>query len=518
MNHQALARTWRPRTFQDIVGQMHVRQALSNSLTMNRLHHAYLISGPHGVGKTSIGRIFAKCLNCEQGISSTPCNQCSTCNEIDQGRFIDVLEVDAASKTKVEDTRELIDNVHYFPTRGRFKIYLIDEVHMLSGHSFNALLKTLEEPPAHVKFFLATTDPQRLPVTVLSRCLQFKLKLVTDVDIQKHLATILEQEKIPFEINALARISQAASGSMRDALSLLDQALAFTQYHITETSICTLLGHIDQNILWNLLEALAQQNGYALLETIEQIAQLTTDFTVVLEELLILLHDISIAQLVPDNINQAQSFANRFSKEEVQLYYQIGLIGRRDLSLAPTPRSGFEMILLRMLAFNPTTHSTTSPMTETKKIKSVTSPSPEKKPIGHTGDPSWPDIIKKLNLTGAALALINHCNLVRKTDTVIELSLSAHQAPLLNAKLEQRIADALNQFFNQSLQVSIFIETKTTSTVSSASLSPAAIQEQQNLEAQQALEKKIAIDDKIQAFLNNFDGKIQQDSVNTNDS
>ena len=348
------------------MGQEHVLRALINALDNQRLHHAYLFTGTRGVGKTTVARIFAKSLNCEQGVSSRPCGVCSACREIDEGRFIDLIEVDAASRTKVEDTRELLDNVQYSPTRGRYKVYLIDEVHMLSGHSFNALLKTLEEPPPHVKFLLATTDPQRLPVTILSRCLQFNLKRMTSELIVEHLAHVLAQEDIVFEVPALAQLARAADGSMRDALSLLDQAIAYGGGRVGETEVRTMLGSIEQTHVYALVAALAARDGAALLRESAALAEFSPDYDGVLAELLSLLYRIALAQTVPAAVEveadavAVVDYAGRLSPEDVQLFYQIGLIGRRDLPLAPSARSGFEMVLLRMLAFVPAAASATA--------------------------------------------------------------------------------------------------------------------------------------------------------------
>lgn len=360
MSYQVLARKWRPKIFREMVGQEHVLRALINALDHNRLHHAYLFTGTRGVGKTTIARILAKCLNCEVGVSSVPCGVCSACTEIAEGRFIDLIEVDAASRTKVEDTREILENVQYAPTRGRYKVYLIDEVHMLSTHSFNALLKTLEEPPPHVKFLLATTDPQKLPATILSRCLQFNLKNMTPERIVQHLAYVLGQEMVSFEEPALWLLGRSADGSMRDALSLTDQAIAFGSGKITEADVRSMLGTIDHSVVYELLDALVALDGAALLAAVARVAEQATDFGSVLEELLVVLHRIAIAQSVPDAVDNSRgdreriiAYAAQFAGEDVQLFYQLGLHGRRDLPLAPDPRGGLEMALLRMLAFKP---------------------------------------------------------------------------------------------------------------------------------------------------------------------
>lgn len=358
MSYQVLARKWRPQQFTEMVGQRHVLKALVNALDQDRLHHAYLFTGTRGVGKTTLARLFAKSLNCEEGVSSTPCGVCSSCVEIAENRFVDLIEVDAASRTKVEDTRELLDNVQYAPTRGRFKVYLIDEVHMLSNHSFNALLKTLEEPPPHVKFLLATTDPQKLPVTVLSRCLQFNLKSMTPDMVVGHLQDILQREQIEFEAAALLHLGKAAQGSMRDALSLTDQAVAYGQGAVREAEVAEMLGTVDTRQVLALIEALCRQDARALLQAVERLAEFTPDWQAMMADVLALLHQLTIMQLAPDyrapaHDDSLRALAARFAPDDIQLYYQLGLQAHRDLEAAPEARQGFEMALLRMLAFAP---------------------------------------------------------------------------------------------------------------------------------------------------------------------
>ncbi len=360
MSYQVLARKWRPSRFQEMVGQEHVLKALVNALDDNRLHHAYLFTGTRGVGKTSIARLFAKSLNCETGVSSSPCGTCSACREIAEGRFVDLIEVDAASRTKVEDTRELLENVQYAPTHGRFKVYLIDEVHMLSTHSFNALLKTLEEPPPHVKFLLATTDPQKLPVTILSRCLQFNLKNLVPERIVGHLTHVLKAEQVRYEEPALWMLARAADGSMRDAMSLTDQAIAFGAGEIGEADVRAMLGTIDQQLVYRIIEALAIGDARALLQAVADVSEFSPDFNALLGDLLSVLHRLAICQTLPDGIDNSlgdeqriRNLAAQLTPEDVQLYYQIGLNGRRDLPYVPDGREGLEMVLLRMLAFRP---------------------------------------------------------------------------------------------------------------------------------------------------------------------
>jgi DNA polymerase III subunit gamma/tau len=361
MSYQVLARKWRPQAFADVVGQEHVLTALANGLSLGRIHHAYLFSGTRGVGKTSIARLLAKGLNCETGITSTPCGQCDNCREIEQGRFVDLIEIDAASRTKVEDTRDLLDNVQYAPARGRFKVYLIDEVHMLSRHSFNALLKTLEEPPSHVKFLLATTDPQKLPVTILSRCLQFHLKALDVEQIQQQLVHILQQEQIAAEPRALHLLARAADGSMRDALSLTDQAIAMGQGSVTRETVAQMLGTLDDEQPLALIEALVEGQGEQVMALLNQAASRGVEWEALLVEMLRLLHRVAMVQLLPaslgeDDVNQAQrlrDLARVLPPADVQLYYQTLLMGRKDLPLAPDRRLGVEMTLLRALAFHP---------------------------------------------------------------------------------------------------------------------------------------------------------------------
>lgn len=360
MGYQVLARKWRPKNFHQLVGQDHVSRALVNALDTDRLHHAYLFTGTRGVGKTTLARILAKCLNCETGVTSEPCGVCSTCEAIDTGRFVDLIEVDAASRTKVEDTRELLDNVQYAPTQGRFKVYLIDEVHMLSTHSFNALLKTLEEPPPHVKFLLATTDPQKLPATVLSRCLQFQLKNMPAERVVEHLRYLLAEEKVGFDEASLWLLGRAADGSMRDALSLTDQAIAFGQGNLVVDQVASMLGVLDHQHLLGLLRALVHHNPSELMAVVGTLAEQAPDFAAVLQDLASLLHRLTLAQVVPDALPEDQldreellQLAASLPAEEVQLYYQLAIEGRRDLPLAPDPRTGLEMTLLRMLAFRP---------------------------------------------------------------------------------------------------------------------------------------------------------------------
>ena len=365
MTYQVLARKWRPKTFNDMAGQNHVLQTLVHALDNNRIHHSYLFTGTRGVGKTTVARIFAKCLNCEEGVSSNPCGKCSSCLEIGEGRFIDLIEVDAASKTKVEDTREMLENVQYAPSRGRYKVYLIDEVHMLSGHSFNALLKTLEEPPPHVVFLLATTDPQKLPITILSRCLKFSLKNLPPKKIVDYLGSVLLAEQVEYEEAALWHLANAAQGSMRDALTLLDQSISFGAGQVKESDVSELLGTPDQALVFKVVEALNSNDAAQLLDCVNVITERSFDYFQFLENLISLLYRMALAQLVPGGIDNNQgdreqvlSVAKKFTAEDIQLHYQIALKGQEDLKLSHDPRIAFEMLLLRMLVFSPVTPTT----------------------------------------------------------------------------------------------------------------------------------------------------------------
>lgn len=406
MSYQVLARKYRPKSFRELVGQEHVARALINALDQDRLHHAYLFTGTRGVGKTTIARILSRCLNCETGVSSEPCGVCPTCREIDEGRFVDLIEVDAASRTKVEDTRELLENVQYAPTRGRYKVYLIDEVHMLSNSSFNALLKTLEEPPPHVKFLLATTDPQKLPVTVLSRCLQFALKAMSPERVVEHLKSVLEKEMVTFEEGALWELGRAANGSMRDALSLTDQAIAFGNGRLTTAEVGSMLGSIDRDLVFRVLEAVNSGDAAAVIAVCAQLAEQSVDFAGALAELVSALHRVALAQMLPDAVDNALGDRERVlalaaatTAEDTQLYYQIALQGRRDMPYAADLRSGFEMTLLRMLAFRPLPGTPTAGNGGARQAAAGASrPAPRPAPAG-------PQAVARAPASGAAVAV-----------------------------------------------------------------------------------------------------------------
>lgn len=545
MTYQVLARKYRPRIFEEMVGQEHALRALINALNQDRLHHAYLFTGTRGVGKTTIARILAKCLNCETGVSAKPCDQCKSCEEINTGRFVDLIEVDAASRTKVEDTRELLDNVQYAPTRGRYKVYLIDEVHMLSGHSFNALLKTLEEPPSHVKFLLATTDPQRLPITVLSRCLQFNLKNLAPEKIQQHFVDVLNKENVKFENNALFFLAKGACGSLRDGLSLLDQAIAYGGGEVNEHDVRAMLGTIEQTHILHLLTALVNNDATALIEITATLTEQGIDFSNALEDLLTALHQISVLQRVPtannnfENHIEYAAFAKQIAAEDLQLYYQIGLIGRRDLALAPSLRSGFEMVLLRMLAFRPGATQFVSTVTETPiakptapSVEKITQPAAVITPI--TAAPAvkttsaastpvapsiaakpniqateWLDIVSQLNLTGFAQALAKNCVMQKMTDNDVYLLLDPGQLALRNPNQEARLAAALTSYFGKPmhLQISAGVGAHT------ELATPARIAQNQHTQALQTAAETIEKDTNIQTIINTFDAKIVPGSI-----
>lgn len=541
MSYQVLARKWRPKTFQDMVGQSHVLKALSNALDQDRLHHAYLFTGTRGVGKTTLARILAKCLNCEKGVSSNPCGVCDACVAIDEGRFIDLIEVDAASRAKVEETRDLMDNVQYAPTNGRYKVYLIDEIHMFSNHSFNALLKTLEEPPPHVKFLLATTEPKKLPVTILSRCLQFNLSHLTQDQIAKQIEMILTQESVTFDQASVELVARGADGSMRDALSLLDQAIAYGGGGLEESQVRAMMGTIESADLNGLIQALIDADADALLNTIETIALQSPDFDSLLSELLSLLQKIAIIQVLPENSNNPLStnesllhFANAMNKEDTQLYYQIGMVGRKDLYLAPDAKSGFEMVMIRMLAFRPKAAGEISNQTQTLKSSSsapAATPKVETKTIKPTATPAavevtstvvdettiettpakksdneWQNIIEEIGLKGLTKELAGNCVIKSKTESKFELALAPSQEHLLNASHKDRIEQAIQTKFGADVVLEIVLEDSDNET-------PAETNARLQRERQKAAENSVNSDQTVQSLLDTFNGTIDQDSI-----
>lgn len=514
MSYQVLARKWRPRCFNDMVGQEHILRMLTNALEQQRIHHAYLFTGTRGVGKTTIARILAKCLNCESGITANPCGTCGICVAIDNGQFLDLYEVDAASRTKVEDTRELLDNVMYPPSQGRYKIYLIDEVHMLSNHSFNALLKTLEEPPEHVKFLLATTDPKKLPVTILSRCLQFYLKRIVPEQISAHLEHICQAETIAFEKPALIQLAKAADGSMRDALSLLDQAIAYGHGQVKKADMTSMLGSMAQEDLYPLIEALAEKNGAAVFSAIKLLAERAPDYAQLLEELISLFHQTAVAQVLSDTTaadSLIQSLAARFNPDDIQLYYQIALLGRRDLAYSPSPLQGFEMTLLRMLAFKPVLHdeastsvssaSATKPIITTTKPAAVTGKMPIEA-MAKQGAENWPAIVAALHLTGMTHALAANCILVSHQGAKIELALAENHIPMLNPKSKERIAEALSTHFKQPIELSI-------NPTKAEIMTPAKQQQQAKTSQVTSARSAVLKDPKINQLIEAYDATVE---------
>ena len=474
--YKVLALTWRPKCFDEVVGQPHVVTSLSNAISLDKIPQCLLFTGTRGVGKTTIARILAKCLNCIKGPTATPCQTCDHCTEIDAGRFPDLYEVDAASRTKVEDTRELLDNIPYSPAKGRFKVYLIDEVHMLSTHSFNALLKTLEEPPEHVIFLLATTDPQKLPATVLSRCLQFKLQSMSNEQIDSHLQNILGKENISFDADATQLISAAANGSMRDALSLLDQAIAHGNGEVRTSSVREMLGTIDTQPLCDLLTSIADKDGEAVLTHVAHLRRAGVDFQVALRELSALIQEIAVAQVIGANSNRTThesvpTLAKRFSATEIQLMYQIALKGMENLSFAPTPELGFEMTLLRMLAFNleqgntstaapppaqqarPTTSQPVKQQPTAAPIRpQPTTPAPQ---ANGNGNASWNKIVAELQLRGLTLVLAQNCQLQSKEDNCWSFTLDKKQKPLLQKRTEDALTQALGAYLGKPISIRV---------------------------------------------------------------
>ena len=537
-----LARKWRPKNFAQLAGQEHVVRALGNALSQNRLHHAYLFTGTRGVGKTTIARIFAKSLNCLTGITATPCGVCSACTEIDSGRFVDLIELDAASNTQVDNMRELLESALYAPTSGRFKVYIIDEVHMLSKSAFNAMLKTLEEPPPHVKFILATTDPQKIPVTVLSRCLQFNLKQLPPALIASHLVHVLEQEHIDFETGALNLVARAAQGSMRDALSLMDQAIAFSSGKIEEAAMRAMLGAIDQGYLFELLFALSGNNGAALLDVADNMATRSVAFDSALQDLASLLHRIALAQTVPSAIADDEpdrerllDLARAFAPEEVQLHYQIAIHGRAEIDLAPDEYAGFTMTLLRMLAFAPSRgaqSASQAPMTAVQTsvpaVQSLNLPQAAQAPASLPQDPAvsrqavapvvqsaapdtgaspdWRNMLAHLKLQAMAQQLAKHCVLDAVGEQQVVLRLAQEHKHLQTKIATDNLQNALCDYFARPIKLSIVhgkIEAAT----------PAKIEQENKQVRQKAADESIAEDSFVRDAQRMLDASLVPDSV-----
>jgi len=516
MSYLVLARKWRPRTFDELVGQDHVRRALTNALDSGRIHHAFLFTGTRGVGKTTIARIFAKSLNCERGVSSKPCGECGACRDIDAGRFVDLLEVDAASRTKVDDTRELLDNVQYAPARGRCKVYLIDEVHMLSTHSFNALLKTLEEPPPHVKFLLATTDPQKLPVTVLSRCLQFHLRRLPLGQIQERLTEIAKAENVEFEPAALRAIARSAEGSMRDALSLLDQVLAFGGGRVVESEVRALLGTLDRRHVEAIVNALAANDGAALMACVAQLDERAPDYDQALGELAAAIQRMALLQALPDLRGEDEEqdallagLAGQFSPEDLQLLYQIAIMARRDLDFAPDARGGFEMALLRMLAFRPEQAGSVPAASSGNGRRATPAPAAARGATAArkaAGNDDWLAVVAQLGLTGMVAQLAAHCMLVGRKDDVVRLALDRAGEDFRRPQVEQRLTQALEQHYGAPVRLEIVVS-------DGVEVTPARLQAQAADERQKAAEQAIETDANVRAMREIFGASVVPGSV-----
>ena len=570
MSYIALARKWRPRTFSQLVGQDHINKALINSLNQQRLHHAYLFTGTRGVGKTSVARLLAKALNCEKGISSEPCLQCDACVAIEQGRFIDLIEIDGASRTRVEDTREILENVQYAPTNGRFKIYLIDEVHMLSQHSFNALLKTLEEPPSHVKFILATTDPQKLPVTVLSRCLQFNLKHLQPTVISQYLQHVLDDEKIPYEQEAVTLLATAARGSMRDALSLLDQSIASCNNHLLTQDVKDSLGYTQQDYALQLLDALVEIAPEKLLTISKKIAEEGGHFRYVLNEILSYLHQISINQNIAgiheliSSSSEITALSTKFTPEDAQLFYQIGIKGTQEMPLAPTMAIGFEMTLLRMYTFKPSQQTTPPPLAYkivgktallegplcltqepaatsddiTPALIPTTLLSDNLTPITKTEDaleipvniapllaktvfvppasnnqnsPTWNDILSRLNLHGLALSAAEHAEFISKSHSSVVLRVEKGHQSVFTSSVISRIEQGLTNYYAEKITLSLNSDQKVSS---SPILQKQEAQKKQHEDAEAVLQN----DPFFQKLQHEFSAELVKNSISSKDS
>jgi DNA polymerase-3 subunit gamma/tau len=534
MAYTALARKWRPRSFAEMTGQEHVLRALANALGSGRVHHAFLFAGTRGVGKTTIARIFAKCLNCERGIQPEPCGECASCREIDAGRSVDLIEVDAASRTRVDDTRDLLDNVQYAPTRSRFKIYLIDEVHMLSTHSFNALLKTLEEPPPHVKFLLATTDPHKLPVTVLSRCLQFNLKRLSLSLIAARLTQILEAEGIEHEPGAVQLVARAGDGSLRDALSLLDQLIAYGNGRAGEADARAMLGTIDREHVVRVAELLAAGDAGALIDYARRLEDWSLDYAELLEQLAALFERVALKQLLPafegDELHPAellQRLAGRLTPEDVQLYYQVALLGRRDLALAPDARTGFRMTLIRMLAFRPAdagapgavraagagtgvaipgAGSATGAVASAVSSAQVATPAAAAASAADGPAADWAQIVAQLDISGPVRELARHCALLERRGPLLRLALDPRSAPARTRGREETLAQALGRHFGEPVRIEIELREPETDT-------PARAAERDALVAREAARAALESDPTVAALHERFGATLHPESI-----
>ena len=510
-------------------------RTLSHSLDNERLHHAYLFTGTRGVGKTTIARILAKALNCTEGVSSKPCGECTACTQVDQGSFIDLIEVDAASKTKVEDTRAMLDNVPYLPTSGRYKVYLFDEIHMLSGHSFNAFLKTLEEPPEHVKFLMATTDPQKLPITVLSRCIQFNLRAMDSEEIGTQLEKILPAEGVDFEPAAIRAIARLSQGSMRDALSIVDQAISYTEGNLEETAVREMLGMLSHDYIASILQAIADENSTELLQIVDRMFERSVNIESALDDLLLKLHDLALHQFAPeiiesrsDNVDQLRQLSATLSAEEIQLYYQIGLLGKRDLEHAPTPRIGFEMVLLRMIAFHPdsasinpidgntSTDSTPSssqpPVNVALHSRTQSSAMANSKPASSSGEiassEDWLRFVQSSKLlTGMPKRFASQVSFVSRDGNTIRLAAPIDAAAsILREENKNKVKQALSEFIGQAVELEVRQGT-------SENISLDDRNAQKHRESVEAAIQQIEQEDIPKLLRQKFDAKLDPDSI-----
>ena len=509
MSYQVLARKWRPRDFEGLVGQEHVVRALRHALEQQRLHHAYLFTGTRGVGKTTLARILAKCLNCETGVTARPCGKCGACLEIDAGRFVDLLEVDAATNTKVDEMRQLLDTAQYSPSRGRYKVYVIDEVHMLSTSAFNAMLKTLEEPPEHLKFILATTDPQKIPVTVLSRCLQFNLKQMPPAAIAGHLEKVLGEERIPFEGEALGLIARAASGSMRDALSILDQAIAHGAGRVAAAGVGEMLGTLDRGYLLQLLAAIAEGDAAAALRIAGDMQSRSLSFDAALAELARLLLSLAVAQSVPGALQDApeaaqlEPLADALDAESVQLYYEIALHGREELELAPDEHGGFVMTILRMLAFRPEGGTRALPVAKLREPAAAPA-KPQAAAAPQAGP--WPELVRELPVAGAARELARHAELVRREGQSFELVVPRGKAYLAERAYVDKLKAALEQHLGAPVALKVAAGEVAGAT---AATLEAGERQARRAAAEQAVQK----DGFVKDLVNLFDGKVVDSTI-----
>lgn len=537
MSYQVLARKWRPNSFSEVVGQEHVIKALSNALDSNKIHQAYLLSGTRGVGKTTLGRILTKCLNCEEGLKSSPCNKCLSCEAINEGRFMDFQEVDAASRRGVEETQQLLETVMHMPGSSRYKVYLIDEVHMLSKHSFNALLKTLEEPPPHVVFILATTEPESVPATVLSRCLQFHLKNLTPAQLSERLKEILKEEGIKFDSESINQISRAGRGSLRDCLTIADQAIAFCNGKLTDSNVSEMLGTLPYDHVYSLIDCVINEKSNDLVQKLKIISDLNVDYQRLMDLLLEALQHMAIVQISPESVSdlnlpseEVVSLANSMEAEEIQILYQIGLIAKRDLDLAPNIGDGFEMALLRMMSFLPENKITKESKKKEEKDevlvkkdlkpkKEIKASDPEEKKKSIKSDISlefldqkeWNTLFNSLPLDSGTKQLISHCSFLRTEDAVVYFSMPKDKLEILNGSHREKFQDSLSEILDQECHI-FFEEGEVNDT------SPNKTKEKKKTKKLNKATKSIKNDPRVKTIISSLGGKIVESSITPNDS